>query len=279
MEEDEYQQWWERVWSEREDALDAAFGRSHPPGSAEGNVLAFAGCGAGDFRMLIPGACAHVYPPVPDGGVGLIAPRADWLYATVGLSQPRGPEDEPWDDPARGPNLSGTGVEFALRVAEPCDWAPDLLRVLMGYHVGQTRLYPGHRIAGGFRALDTGVTSWFLGSPEPGLIEPADATRAWFLWPTLGAPRWFTTSTGNFELLGIVNITADEWAYARRTSGAHLQLLLCRAGVGQRCEVGRPSVLDDPATAADAARLAAVDEAEAMRLLQAFDPPPGGTRK
>ena len=87
-------------------------------------MLAFTGCGAGDFRMLIPGACAHVYPPVPDGGEGLIAPRADWLYA-------------------------------------------------------------------------------------------------------------------------------------RRTSGAHLQLLLCRAGVGQRCEVGRRSVLDMPAAAAALRTLAA----------------------
>jgi len=265
----QYQQWWERVFKEREDALDTFFGPSHPPGAPEGYVTSFHACGTEDHRVLIPGACAHVYPPCSNPSM---LSRKNWLYATVGLSQPHDMDEEPWDDETRGRQLSGHGLEFAILLPAPGYWAPDLLAVLMGYSAAQAPLYEGHRLAGGFHKTPKGNISWFLGTPGPDLPPPCDDTRAFLFWPLIGARRWFTTSTGNFELLCATNITADEWDYAKKTSSAHLMLLLAHAGIGQQSLVARPTVLSDPTIRRLAEQVRSDSRDRVSEALALFDP-------
>ncbi len=69
--------------------------------------------------------------------------------------------------------------------------------------------------------------------------------RAVLFWPYLFPEGQLITSTGKFRVLIATGITQDEWDLAKRTTTAHLLLLLCRAGVGQRTQPNRKSVLHD----------------------------------
>jgi hypothetical protein len=267
--EDDFVAWWERTFAARENELESFFGRSHPSGAAEGDVLAFDRCGSGEHEILIPSGCAHVCPPNP-------APRdqelkrLNWLYVTVGLSQPSDPDERPWDDESRGRKLSGRGVEFAAITSEPGDRLATFLAEIMGYHAARSRLYTGHRVAGGFYEPERGTVSWFLGVPERDGITPFGATRAFLFWPLLGAPRWFTTDTGNFEILCATNISAPEWDYARQTSSAHLQLLLCQTGVGQQMSCDRPCTFEDSNNRREAEKLRTLSRDKASAELRSL---------
>jgi hypothetical protein len=231
--ESEYEQWFMRTFEERENALDEWFGKSHPPGCPQGHVVSFHICGSGNHQTLIPGACAHVCPPRVRGHEPRPITRGDWLYVSVGLSQPAGPEDQPWDNSDRGCRLSGHGVEFAICVPEASNWPASFLAELLGYAARQSPVYQGHRIPFGLYQAASEQTQWFVGFDKDLGIKPVGPIRALLFWPLLCAPRWFTTSTGNFELLCATTITQSEWEYARQTSSAHLLLLLCEAGIGQ----------------------------------------------
>lgn len=270
--EDDFIAWWERTFAAREDELDSFFGPSHPPDAAEGDVLAFDRCGSGEYEILIPSGCAHVCPPNPARGDREIE-RRNWLYVTVGLSQPSDPDERPWDDESRGRKLSGRGVEFAVITAEPGNSVATLLAELMGYHAARSRLYEGHRMAGGFYEPEPGKVSWFLGVPERDGVTPLGPTRAFLFWPLLGSPRWYTTETGNFEILCATNISAREWEYAKLTSSTHLQLLLCRAGVGQLMSFDRPCTFENPNHRHESEKLRAISHDQAnteLRSLRSF---------
>jgi hypothetical protein len=103
--------------------------------------------------------------------------------------------------------------------------------------------YVGHRFPFGLYQTVAGKDSWFIGRPEELGVNASGETRALLFWGYLGGPRWFTTGTGNFELLCATAITQDEWDYAKGTSSPHLLALLVEAGIGQESRFDRSSLL------------------------------------
>ncbi|HEY7330940.1 MAG TPA: hypothetical protein VH592_25100 [Gemmataceae bacterium] len=67
-------------------------------------------------------------------------------------------------------------------------------------------------------------------------------------------------------------ITEDEWELAKSTTTAHVLLLLCRAGVGQRTNPGRQSVLNDPRWRAEWTQIARLEGEEAHAEVEAQSP-------
>src|SRR5215510_14396670 len=72
---------WERTWKEREDEVRRRFGPTEPPGWVTGYSWP-------DIRL--PGACGLTFPPVNDisDQRGAWHLRHDWLYLSLGLTQP-----------------------------------------------------------------------------------------------------------------------------------------------------------------------------------------------
>jgi hypothetical protein len=237
---EDYERWFIRTFKEREDALDAILGPSHPPQSPEGHVLSINKCGSGEHAVLIPGACLHLCPPVLASCEGGPRERPNWVYASVGLSQPADPDDKPRNG-ERGSNLSAHGVEFGMVVSEPAEWIGSFFAELMGYASAVSPIYIGHRFPFGLHRKG-GKTSWFIGHPEELEVKAFGETRALIFWPYLGGPRWLTTGTGSFEFLCATAITGEEWEYAKQTSSPHLLVLLFEAGVGQLSRFDRTSL-------------------------------------
>ena len=223
-------QWWERTWHEREEAMWRAFGPSHPTGSPEGYVNSF------DFAdVRLPGACVFTFRPsdvpVPEGRER----RSNWMYVTHGLSQPLSQAD-----PSRGERVSSYGYEFGMIFDQPVDWVAGLLRWMMIY-TQQTPLNAGDRVPFQFDSLERGSVRWRIGS-DPADPKPADDTRAIMFWRYLSPFSIFITSTGTCVIRIATTITGAEWELAKKTSTAHVVLLLQWAGFGQRSVAGRSCV-------------------------------------
>ena len=281
--------WWDRTFLERQRATDEAFGRSQPQGSPAGYVVSLKLSWPAEApNLVIPGACIQVFPPNPPA-MEATAPQADWLYLTSGLSQPlkRG---EPWRGVGTvrtdlGDRLSGYGAEFGLLLPEPQAWAVGFLRWLMLYVSTQAVVGYGHRVLFGFHGAEE-RRSYFVGPAEEFGVTPLDRTAGMAFLPLTTGPASIVTSTGWFGLMIATSATADELAFARRTTTGHLILLLTRAGVGQRTVFGRPSVFDDPqwsdaAVEIEAMSHEAVDQAlrdlRRARAHSAATPVNGGT--
>jgi len=71
---------WKRTWQERSDILKLAYGDTSPPET----VISF----SWRDRIRCPGACALALPPVEASRDPVRHRRDDWLYLTMGLSQP-----------------------------------------------------------------------------------------------------------------------------------------------------------------------------------------------
>lgn len=256
-EEDATQQWWEKKWREREDALIEVFGESWPPGAPEGHVLSLQMMHPQEWPdVAIPGACIQVFPPVPQGSHPTRLRRSDWLYLTLGLSQPPAPDElAPQRSRDDLQNLSWYGAEFGILLEVPENWVFSYLQEVMGYTLSESPVRGGHRIPFGFTLTNSNDRTWFMGDPSDLGVSALDETRAMIFWPYLGPAGLFLTSTGSFEILIGTSITGDEWAYAKETSSAHLLWLLCQAGIVQRTIFGRRSVLSDPRLAREADRV------------------------
>lgn len=236
-------QWWERTWTEREDAMWAAFGPSHPPGSPQGSVWSF-----DRKRVPLPGACAYVFPPNADDATAGRERRDHWLYATHGMAQ--------WLTPAalaaaraREDAASGLGFEFALVLDDATPWAHGLLHHLVQIDcekvaAGERRFERGDRIAFYFTSLRKGDTLWTIGGFDGPDGDQVGTTRSLMFWPYLSPYATFTTETGTFELRVATFITGEELALAQETSSCHLLLMLEWAGVGQRSRPERRSLTE-----------------------------------
>jgi hypothetical protein len=256
--------WWQRTFAERHAEFVRFFGRTRPPGSADGNVLAF----EWDY-VQIPGACCMVFPPTPGDGRDAAA-RDFWVYATHGLAQPltRGQADA----------IRASGVptsydaEFLILTRNAAGWAPAVLQQVMWYARDMRPLNTGDRLPFAFERQGDGVEG-LLGDTDD--KEPASlvgATRALIAWPLLaGGPASLTTSTGSTELRVLTTITQGEWDFARRLSSAHLLLLLRHGGVGQLSAADRSCVVTDPEAGALMERIESLDADEAMELLDTAD--------
>lgn len=223
---EDYQDWWEKTWREREELFKQLFGETSPPGQ----VSSFQW---DDLELMIPGGCAMTFPPqLPD--------RPRWLTISHGLTQPLEPNEK--NDPE---SASGYGYEFGFLTYSSQPWCINCGWQLMTYLKQSERyLGRGHRVPMWFSLGNDGSFIATLGKPS--LASEAAVfgqMRGAILWPYLAHPGGFTTTTGYFSILVGTTITQDEWALAKATSTAHLLLLLFEADIGQTSDVGRGTVI------------------------------------
>jgi Suppressor of fused protein (SUFU) len=266
-------EWWEQTFQEREAELNNLFGRSHPPGSPVGYVISLnLGIRLDNLKGSLPGAAVQVFPPAPNPTNPNTILREQWLYLTLGLSQPKA-ADATWEGTGLAStkiaNISGYGAELGILVDDPQPWINGFFRWLLIYVLDKAPVRAGHRLPFGFYRHESGHPAWFVGSPNDTSPQPLDETRAILFWPYLAAPS-VTTRTGSFQLLMGTTITQAEYELAKQTSSAHLQLLLCIAGIGQTTKLGRPSVTADERWSHEWQRIGSISVENAVQELKQF---------
>ena len=215
---------WERTWQERGDAIKLAYGETSPKDTVESFSWE-------DDPFRCPGACALCLPPIPEGRDPIRHRRDDWLYLTMGLSQPLD-KNEVKRRKAAGDSYSNFGIEFAFVVPEEAKWPMEALYFFMTYMIDGEDIKWGDRFPFIFHRKADGQLEVYTGKYSG--IRPFGAIRAVLFWPFL-FPDWqLLTSTGKFMVMVATGITQREWELAKQTSTAHVLLLLCRAGITQR---------------------------------------------
>lgn len=233
--------WWEQTFDERSAAFILAFGDTEPSNT----VISF----SWDFPR-IPGACALEFPTIEKQSNPPRERRDDWLFVTQGLSQPFSKEEMAAKKQS-GSSFSARGFEFGLLLKSHAKWASTLLYQLTTYITDPdgAPIKWGDRFPIHFYNTSKGL--WVSPGIPDGTHEPAGEIRALLMWPYIHSASPICTSTGKFLIMVGTGITQDEWDAAKQTSTAHVLLLLCRAGIGQRTVPTRRSVLSDPRWAAD----------------------------
>jgi hypothetical protein len=193
-------------------------------------------------------------------------PRPDWLYLSLGLTQPLDAR-EVRETRAAGRSYSAHGYELGFLTNAAAKWPPQALYLLLSLVTEDLKLKWGDRLAFGFRGTDAGELEPFTGYPEDLGFKPIGSIRAILFWPYLFPNANFATSTGKAMIWIATGITADEWDAAKGTTTAQLLLLLMRAGVGQRTDPDRPSVFADACWRDEWARIGPMGGEEAHRLL------------
>lgn len=251
---------WERTWEERGEELRRRFGPTDPPDT----VVSFSW---DDIRL--PGACALVFPPVHEASDprGPWHKRDHWLYLTLGLTQPLNRKQVEQERQA-GKQYSSYGFELGIVTHERCDWPTEALYLFLSHVTEGLELNWGDRFAFGFQRNSEGNLSVFTGLPSELGIEPVGEIRAMLFWLYLIPDANFVTSTGKAMIYLATGITEDEWELAKATTTAHVLLLLCRAGVGQRTDPERRSVLSEPRWKEEWRKIAAIDGEQAHAELE-----------
>jgi Suppressor of fused protein (SUFU) len=227
---------WERTWQERGDALTLAYGETSPADT----VVSFSWT---ERPLRCPGACALCFPPIRESRDPTRQRRDDWLYVTMGLSQPLNKEQVK-DERAAGKSYSAYGIEFAFVVPTEEKWHSDALYYFMTYMTDGEEICWGDRFPFRFYRKGNGELSVQTGNPST--VLPVGSIRAVLFWPFL-FPDWeFLTITGKFMIMVATGITEREWEAAKRTTSGHLLLLLCRAGIAQRTLSERECLFADP---------------------------------
>jgi hypothetical protein len=228
---------WERTWQERADAIKLAYGDTEPPDSVYSFSLT--------DRLLCPGACALALPPCLASRDPRRHPRTDWLYLTMGLSQPLDKE-QLQAERATGRSYSAHGFELGFVVPDRATWPIHALDGFVSHITDGVNIKWGDGFAFGFTQEPNGSIAGFTGRPEELGVPPLGNIRAVLFWRYL-FPDWeFLTSTWKFMVLVATGITALEWQLAKETTTAHLMLLLHRCGIGQHTCIDRPCLLEDP---------------------------------
>jgi hypothetical protein len=216
-----FAQWFESVWSDREDRVYRAL---------------FGDLGAGVFTAGAATYDRYGKQPHPgwlNHGVFACPPsasRGSWLYVTSGLSNP-------WnlDRPGRDPSgFSGLGFELVIETSEAADWAVPLLHNLMAYEllvaVGSYEdaelLEYGNRVP-----LNASITPAFASAIRWLLVEPPQHY-----------PAAFDLASGRVDLFHLVGATDAEVDLARETDQDTLVALLKQGGVYPRTDAARASL-------------------------------------
>ena len=228
---------WEKTWRERSEVIRQAYSDTWPAAT----VTSF----SWSDRIRCPGACALALPPVEETRDPKRYRRDDWLYLTMGLSQPLD-EEQVRLERAALKRYSAFGVEFALIVPSESNWPAQALYQFITHMTDGERINWGDRFPFGFHRRNDGNLAVYTGDIAGTSIELIGKIRAALFWRFL-FPDWkFTTSTGKFMVLAATGITEAEWRLAKATSSNHLMLLLFRAGIAQRRIPDRECLLDDP---------------------------------
>ena len=116
---------WEHTWQERADAIKLAYGETLPADM----VKSFSWS---DNPFRCPGACALCFPPIAECRDPVRHRRDDWLYLTMGLSQPHD-KKQVERERAASKSYSAFGMEFAFIVPQQADWPAEALYYFMTY--------------------------------------------------------------------------------------------------------------------------------------------------
>ena len=197
------------------------------------------------------------HPPLAEITAHRLASPDHWHLVTYGLSEldRPGPGEMVVAAGAGDPDtaLSGWGFELTLRVAgtseEPL-WAVELLTNLAAY-VWES----GHPFAPGHHLDLRGPIRIGTGSALSAAVFVTD--------PGLGV---LEGPLGTVEFLQMVGLTADELELCRSWSTGAVIDLLARDNPQLVTDVARRSLLEDPATAGDAAARARADGSELTEL-------------
>jgi hypothetical protein len=252
---------WERTWQERADAIRLAYGDTSPADT----VISFSWK---DDPLRCPGACALCFPPIPESRDPVRRRRDDWLYLTMGLSQPLD-KKQVEQERAAGKSYSAFGLEFAFVVPNRTEWPPEALRYFMTYMTEGELIKWGDRFPFAFHQRSEGRLGVYTGNPAGYASALLGAIRAVVFWPFL-FPDWqFITSTGKFMVMVATGITAREWQLVKSKTTAHVLLLLCRAGIWQRTLPERACLLSNPSWQQEWTAIEGMSPAQCQAELQA----------
>ncbi len=216
-----FAQWFEGVWSDREDrAYRSLFGDLGQGVFAAGPKV-FERYG----KQPHPGWLNHGVFACPPN-----AQRASWLYVTSGLSNP-------WnlDTPGRDPSgFSGLGFELVVESKAPANWAVPLLHNLMAYEL---------LVAVGTYE-DADLFEYGNRVPLGGSISPEfDSAIRWLL---VEPPKHYAASidlaSGRVDLFHLVGATDAEVELARQNDQEVLVELLQKGGAWPCTDAARASL-------------------------------------
>ncbi len=207
---------WLELWEERGRAVCGVLGDMVPPGG----VIPFSW-----DNYILPGACALAFGPRGS--------RTNWLYMTLGLTQP-----------VEKSNQAG-GWEFCVRTKDSVTWVYQLLYDLLTFYLSE-----GGKVARGLCL----PLAFFLNSSGDICVGLTDDTtglnvvgevRGLYLWDDYERLE-FIVSSGKFGLLTAIGVTAEEDRLAQDTTPPHLLLLLAEMGIDQVLDPFRESVVQRP---------------------------------
>jgi hypothetical protein len=216
-----FAQWFEAVWSDREDRAYKQLFHDLGEGVYTAGPSAYQRYG----KQPHPGWLNHgvfACPPT--------AARRSWLYVTSGLSNPWN-LDQPGQDPS---GFSGLGFELVVESAQPATWAVPLLHNLMAYEL---------LVAVGTYA-DQDLLEYGNRVPLGGSITPEfDSAIRWLLVePPKHYPASFELASGRVDLFHLVGATDAEVELARQTDQDVLVALLQKGGAFPRTDAARASL-------------------------------------
>ncbi|MEM7264220.1 MAG: suppressor of fused domain protein [Planctomycetota bacterium] len=238
---------WERTWRERQDTLEEAFGTPEP------NVAAF----SWNDDIRLPGSCAVKFRPSTERG------RNSWLWVTMGLSQPLS-EEQIEEERKAGKEYSARGYELAIQTPGEETWPANALFYLLTHITDGEEIRWGETFPFGFIESEDNSPHVVVGWSDEMEAKAVGDLRALLFWPTLKPHSGpLSTSVGLFYVFAATGITAGELEAAKATSPLHLQLLLCRTGIGQVTDPQRSSVFEDPAASEEWERIRVLSVSEA----------------
>ena len=203
-----WQEWFERVWADREESIFPRLFGPEPRGVFTLSPSIFLETfkqSSFDPRWLHYGV--FEFRPTTT--------RSSWLYVTSGMSN-AWEDDEPHPD---GP--SGFGCEFVLETTKQGDWAILRLQHLMAFQILlEHGRYPGRDPVSPYDRIPL---------REPITVEASDLRWLILAPPVSFAPR-FALASGWVELYEVFGATEEEAVYAREQGGDKLVELLTRAG-------------------------------------------------
>ncbi len=220
-ENDPFAEWFERIWSHREETVYAALFGDVGEGIYPAQASTYERYG----HQPHPGWLNHGVFGCPPG-----EHRQSWLYVTSGLSNP-------WnlDAPGRDPTgFSGLGFELAIETPEPADWAVTLLHNLMAYELlvavgryeGQELFEYGNRV------------------PLNGSISPRlESALRWLL---VTQPKHYDSAfdleSGRVDVFHFVGASDAEVEFARQADQDQLIALLEQQGACPITDAARASL-------------------------------------
>ncbi|MCA8974296.1 MAG: suppressor of fused domain protein [Planctomycetes bacterium] len=216
-----FAQWFEKLWSTREETVYPALFGDLGGGIYTANAATYQRFS----KEPHPGWLNHgVFGSPPSEA------RSSWLYVTSGISNP-------WNlqAPGRDPTgFSGLGFELVIETPEPAPWAVALLHNLMAYELlvatgqyeGAELLEYGNRVP-----LNDSITSEF-DSPVRWLLvtQPKHYDQA------------FELESGRVDLYHLVGATDAEVEFARAHGQDELLTQLEQKGIAPRTDPRRESL-------------------------------------